>query len=95
MLGDYTHEMEHDAENEQIRNNVERRNIDELRALRENRQPLNDEQIYDALCAAGLLGALGQIEDDVYLRIARTIEAAHGIKPNAVVSGEPRTGDKP
>lgn len=89
MFGDYTHEMANAEANEQIRNNVERRNLDELRALRENMRPLNDEQIYNALCGAGLLGTLGKIEDDVYLQIARVIEAEHGIKSNAELTGAP------
>lgn len=41
--------------------------------------PLTDDQIYDHLCYAGLLGAVGLNTDPLFLYIARAIEKAHNI----------------
>lgn len=67
------------------------KNRDELTTLKEENAllkaklsaktlvPLTDDQIYDHLCYAGLLGAVGLNTDPLFLYIARAIEKAHNI----------------
>ena len=55
-----------------------RARLETVLAQRSQREPLSDEQIVDALAAAGLNLAFRNYEQDI--ECARAIEAAHGIK---------------